>query len=281
MLEKTICNKRNIISVQSRLVFGHVGNNIAEMAISMHGLDIIAFPTVLFSTHTGFTPVYGSAISKNLFEDLIKGIEAIGVLDNAFGMITGYIASTDIIDSTVSFVEDLQLKYPDLPYICDPVMGDNGGLYVKEEVASKVINELIPLSQIITPNQFEFEYIVGRKANSVADILECIDAHPIIKDKTIVITGCQLSDTPDAIIETLIVQNKTVKRISSPRIDVSMVGTGDFFGAILISQLAKQNTLEGAVQYASDSVSKALQYAIENNFSEMNSECILNVLNRK
>ena len=143
---KQIENKSKIISIQSRLVFGHVGSNIAEMAISLHGLDIVSLPTVLFSTHTGFTPVYGASISKNLFDDLIIGIEAIDIIKDSFGIISGYIANPEIVKSSSSFISKTRKAYPEMLYICDPVMGDNGGLYVPEEVArcmSSSMNDLV------------------------------------------------------------------------------------------------------------------------------------------
>ena len=268
--------KDKILSIQSKVVYGYVGNNMAELAIQLHGLDVISFPTVYLSAHTGHRPIHGKAISKELFDDLIAGIEAIDVLDSTACVITGYIGSEDILFSSSEFVQRIKKAFPHKLYICDPVMGDmSTGLYVPDSVAEKLISTLIPYCDILTPNQFELEYILQQKINTITEIIDLIKLSPLLSKKTSVATGCHLRDTPQGQIETIIIRGEDIERICSPKIDIDTVGTGDLFTAIFVSQLAKGTNIVSAATKASETISNILAYITRKGMSEMNAECLL------
>lgn len=268
--------KDKILSIQSKVVYGYVGNNIAELAIQLHGLDVISFPTVYLSAHTGHRPIHGRAIDKALFDDLIAGIEVIGVLDTTFCAITGYIGSEEILGSSSNFIQRIKKAYPDKLYICDPVMGDiNTGLYVPESVAEKLVATLVPYCDILTPNFFELEYILQHKITTIGEIVELVQSNTILKNKIIIATGCHLEDTPQGQIETIVVEGKKVERIYSNNIDIDAVGTGDLFTAILASQLAKGEDITSAAKIASETISNVLGYIVREDMDEMNAACLL------
>ena len=268
--------KNKILSIQSKVVYGYVGNNIAELAIQLHGLDVISFPTVFLSAHTGHRPIHGKAISKEFFEELILGIEEIDVLDSTFCIITGYIGSEDILLSSSKFIQRIKKAYPEKLYICDPVMGDiNTGLYVPESVAAKLMATLIPYCDILTPNFFELEYILQRKISTIGEIEESVKANSLLAKKIIIATGCHLEDTPEGQIETVVIEGDRVERIYSYNIDIDTVGTGDLFTAIFASQLAKGRDIVAAAIIASETISSVLGYIVEKGMDEMNAECLL------
>lgn len=268
--------KDKILSIQSKVVYGYVGNNIAELAIQLHGLDVISFPTVYLSAHTGHRPIHGKAISKNLFDDLITGIEAIDVLDTTSCVLTGYIGSEEILHSSSEFIQRIKKTYPNKLYICDPVMGDTStGLYVPDTVARQLISTLIPYCDILTPNQFEFEYILKHKVSSINEIIDLIKQNPLLSKKTIVATGCHLEDTPKGQIETIIIRGEDTERIYSQNIDIDTVGTGDLFTAIFASQLAKGKDIVSATSKAAETISHVLAYITLKGLDEMNAECLL------
>lgn len=268
--------KDKILSIQSKVVYGYVGNNIAELAIQLHGLDVISFPTVYLSAHTGHRPIHGKAVSKDLFDDLIDGIEAIDVLDTTSCVVTGYIGSEDILLSSSEFIQRIKKTFPHKLYICDPVMGDiSTGLYVPDTVAGQLISTLIPYCDILTPNQFELEYILKHKVNTIAEIIDLVKLNLILSKKTIVATGCHLEDTPEGQIETIIIRGEDTERIYSQNIDIDAVGTGDLFTAIFASQLTKGKDLVSAVAKASATISEVLAYITRRGLDEMNAECLL------
>lgn len=271
--------KNKILSIQSKLVYGYVGSNIAELAIQLHGLDVIAYPTVYLSAHTGHQPIHGTKISKELFDDLILGVDALNLMDSVSCIITGYIGSEDILLSSANYISNIKKDYPQMLYICDPVMGDTDvGLYVDDSVAKSYLNDIIPLCDILTPNHFEFEYITGSKIQTQEDVLNAIKENPILCNKIVIVTSCHLEDTANDEIETLLIINGECKRIVAKRIDIETTGTGDLFSAILASRLATGSTIVKAVTDATQIVKRALDYTVKNNQVEMNAACLLECL---
>lgn len=264
-----------ILSIQSKLVYGYVGSNIAELAIQLHGLDIIAFPTVYLSAHTGHQPIHGTVIPQDLFDDLVIGIDALKMEESIRGIITGYIGSLDILKSAAQYIYRLKKTYPQTLYICDPVMGDNGGLYVEEEIAQSYLNDIIPICDILTPNHFEFEYIVGHPARKEGEALDLVLQNDILRNKTIIVTSCELDITAPDEIDTLIIKDGVCTRITTKRINISTTGTGDLFTAILISRIARGKDLFPAVEEATSIIKNALKYTVENGYEEMNAACLL------
>lgn len=271
--------RNKILSIQSRLAYGYVGNNVAELAIQLHGLDVVSLPTVLLATHTGHKPIYGRATTKPVFDELITGVEAINVLDTAACVVTGYIGTEDILDSSFEFVKRIKEKYPDMPYICDPVMGDfDQGMYVPEIVANKIQTTLVPLCDILTPNHFELEYMLGSKVNTIAEIEDFISRTPLFSDKIFIVTGCVLEDTPSETIESLVIRDGKIERIRSRKINVTVTGAGDFYTAVLVSQLSTGKDIISAVKITSETLSNCFEYVASKGKSEMDAECILRCL---
>lgn len=264
-----------ILSIQSKLVYGYVGSNIAELAIQLHGLDVIAFPTVYLSAHTGHQPIHGKVISKELFDDLILGVDNLDLMNSIGCIITGYIGSLDILKSTAQYITRIKSSYPSTNYICDPVMGDNGGLYIDEEVAQSYLNDIIPIADILTPNHFEFEYILGHTARTECEALELVLQNDILRNKTIIVTSCELDITAPDEIDTLILKDGISTRISTKRINISTTGTGDLFTALLSCRLTEGKELVNAVKDATTIIKNALKYTVENNNEEMNAACLL------
>lgn len=265
-----------ILSIQSKLVYGYVGSNVAEIAIQLHGLDIISYPTVLLFTHTGHKPIYGKPIDKELFDELIKGIEVLDVLSSTYCMITGYMGTEEILKSSSPFIQKIKKQYPDKLYICDPVMGDyDQGLYVPEQVAKNLMELLVPFSDIITPNHFELEHILQQKVKTIDDISNTIPRLPLLNNKTIVITSCNLEDTPTDKIETIIFNTGKIERIQSAKVNIETTGTGDLFTALLAAQLTKGKNITEAVGYASHIISQCLDYILHHNLKELNAACLV------
>lgn len=265
-----------IISIQSRLVYGYVGSNVAELAIQMEGIDTIVLPTVLLAAHSGHQPMYGAAISKELFEELVEGVKAINVISSTACVVSGYIRSMEIVDSVQNLVADIKAIYPNKAYICDPVMGDvDTGLYVPEEVAESMINQLLPLADILTPNHFELEYITQSKITTIEEFKQAVEATPVLVGKIVVATSCSLVGKNKDSIETIIYNKGLVTRIESPNVDLNTVGTGDIFTAILSAQLTKGKIIDDAVRIASSTISNILSYMQQNNLEEMNARCLL------
>jgi len=268
--------KDKILSIQSKLIYGYVGSNVAELAIQLHGFDVISFPTVYLAAHTQHRPIYGTAIAPELFADFIIGINNLNILKDVPCAITGYIGSIPILKQISDYIGELKKNYSDITYICDPVMGDvETGLYVSKDVCDHIEHTLLPKCDIMTPNFFEFEYLAGQKIHTIEDIKNAVNTNRLLSDRSVIITSCMLEDTPPNTLETIILTNKLVERICTERVNIETTGTGDFFTSLLATQLAKNVTLINAVKYASHTISIALAHTLENKKQELNAESIL------
>lgn len=268
--------KHNIISVQSRVVYGYVGNNMAEFAMQIHGFDPIAFPTVIFSAHSGHQPIHGTAIDKELFLDLIQGIKEIGVIKDAACMMSGYMKDKDVISIVSTLVRDVKEQNNDIVYICDPVMGDTDrGLYVAPETAKTVIETLIPLGDIITPNLFEINYILGCDIRDFEELTEKVHGCEFLAGKTTIVTSCVFDDSTSDFIDTIIITPEDSHRVKSSRIPTETTGTGDLFTSVLSSRIAAGSSIEDAVVYTTDFISRTLEYMHSNGLPEPTAKCIL------
>ena len=157
----------SVISIQSQVAYGHVGNNAAVFPMQMHGIDVIAVPTTLLSNRPGYPTIRGRVLEAQLVADLLLGIEERDALDTCEAILSGYLGSPDIAAVVADFVARARARNPAPTYCCDPVLGDrDGGLFVQADIPPLMRDLLCPLADIITPNHFEFEWLCGAKATT-------------------------------------------------------------------------------------------------------------------
>src|SRR5829696_6694606 len=162
----------NVISIQSQVAFGHVGNSAAVFPMQMHGIDVIAVPTTLLSNRPGYPTIRGRVLDAELVADLLRGIEERGAVDTATMILSGYLGSAEIAAVVADFVARAKTRNPNLSYCCDPVLGDRDrGLFVHADIPPLVQGRLCPLAGIITPNHFEFEWLCGTKASTSGEVI--------------------------------------------------------------------------------------------------------------
>src|SRR5215510_11855726 len=136
----------NVISIQSQVAFGHVGNSAAVFPIQMHGIDVIAVPTTLLSNRPGYSSICGRVLEAPLVADLLRGIEERGAIETCEMILSGYLGSPEIGSVVAEFVARAKAGKPNLPYCCDPVLGDrDSGLFVHAEIPPLVRDRLLPL----------------------------------------------------------------------------------------------------------------------------------------
>lgn len=272
-------NSRKILSIQSQVASGYVGGNIANLIIQLHGIDVISIPTVLFSTHADNSSSIGDIVDEHIFSELLLGVESINVKNDISYIITGYNKDVSLIDITYKHVKRL-IETVGSKYICDPVMGDyrTGGLYVETNIAEQIISKLIPIAHIITPNHFELEYILGDTFCSPEELLALIKKQQIFTDKIIIATSVRFRDTPICKKEIAIIDKNNIFRISYTEIDISIVGTGDLFTAILSAQLTNGYSIIESVNIAVSFISELLAQMYGDNMKELSSKSIIKLL---
>ncbi|WP_254050257.1 pyridoxal kinase [Myroides sp. N17-2] len=275
----------HIISIQSTVSTGYVGNNSASFAIQLHGINCVAIPTILLSSHTDKPVYYGEAVSKELFNKLAQGVLEIETAKLTQYAISGYLKSQEIIDATALLIQELK-KQNNITYIYDPVFGDTrtDGLYIPKEQADYSMEKLLPLSDILTPNHFELEYLLGSKIANERELIDAVKSHPLLSKKQIVLTTAELSENVNHQVEVILIDKGVLTHFYSENIPVEVVGTGDLFTGVLSAQLTLGQSLSEAIQVSMNFLSTVLKYVYTQGLKEMNAMAILQaqgVLNKK
>lgn len=258
----------NIISIQSQVAYGHVGNSAAVFAMQMHGIDVVAVPTTLLSNRPGYPTLRGRAVDAELLADLLLGIEERGAIDAAQVIVTGYLGSADNAMVVADFVARAKAKNPSLSYCCDPVIGDRDrGLFVHADIPPLVRDLLCPLADIVTPNHFEFEWLSGAKATTIDQLIKA--ARAFMARGTVVVTSAELSDTPSGEIESVAVERAGAWRVRTPRLPISPNGTGDLFAALLAAARVGGSNTSDALSHAASAIFAVLERTADRGTEEM------------
>ncbi|MDB5529586.1 MAG: Pyridoxal kinase [Devosia sp.] len=223
----------SVISIQSQVIHGHVGNSAAVFPLQLAGFEVAAVPTVLLSNHPAYPSVKGRVMDAGLVADLLAGLEDRGLLESTRVLMTGYIGSAEIAAVVVDFVTRAKARNAGLLYVCDPVMGDFGpGFYVKAEVREAIIGQLVPLADILTPNRFEFDALVGRASPDTSALVAAAQA---LGKRVMLVTGSPAEQS----IETIAVERAAAWRVATPALVTKASGTGDLLTALFVAATLK------------------------------------------
>ncbi|MFN4098352.1 MAG: pyridoxal kinase [Pararhodobacter sp.] len=251
-----------VISIQSQVIFGHVGNSAALFPMQAAGLEVAAIPTVIFSNTPNHPTRRGQALDPGLFADLLLGVQERGLPERAGYILTGYIGSVEVARLVAGFVTEAKAANPGLIYLCDPVMGDAGpGLYVPQAIAEVIRDRLLPLADIATPNPFELSWLSGKRIATLADLEAATRLLPLSPQARLIVTGCALGDTPPGQIESVLVAPEGTSRHPTPHLPGSLSGTGDLFAGLIVAGLASGQRLPLAIETAQRLTSLALTHA--------------------
>ena len=152
----------SVISISSHVVRGAVGNRSSVFALEHLGFPVWSVPTVTLPWHPGHGLATRIVPDDNQFADLVDDLAASKFLGECGAILTGYFGSPAQVEPTARLVAALKAKNPQALFLCDPVIGDSGGLYVPETTAAAIRDQLLPLADIITPNRFELEWLAGK-----------------------------------------------------------------------------------------------------------------------
>ena len=255
---------RNILSIQSWVSYGHVGNAAAVFPLQRLGFEVWAIHTVQFSNHTGYGAWTGTVFPPEGVAELLSGIEARGVLPSCTAVLSGYMGSEGTVGAVVEAVRRVREANPAALYCCDPVMGDVGrGVFVRPELPDLIRAEAVPQADIVTPNQFELELLTGRR---VTTLQEALDAARMLRatlrqggPRIVVVTSLVREDAPEGVIETLAVTEGGAWLCRTPLLplDPPRNGTGDAIAALFLGHF-----LQGADAGQALSLSMSALYAL-------------------
>ncbi|WP_338833369.1 pyridoxal kinase PdxY [Bradyrhizobium septentrionale] len=264
-----------VISIQSQVAWGHVGNSAAIFPIQLHGIDVVAVPTTLLSNRPGYSTIRGRVLDVQLVADLLRGIEERGAVESARMILSGYLGSADIALDVADFVNRAKAANPALLYCCDPVLGDRDrGMFVRPDIPPLVRDQLCPLADIITPNHFEFEFLCGARVTTTDEIVAQARELMARGPASIVITNAEIAGTPDGEIETLAIERTGPDsvgawRVRTPRVPISPSGTGDLFAALFVAARVRGLETPDALSHAASGIHGVLQRTAQRGTEEM------------
>ncbi|KAB8028136.1 pyridoxal kinase PdxY [Fluviispira multicolorata] len=222
-----------ILSIQSCVSYGHVGNSAVTFPLQRLGVQVWPIHTVLFSNHTGYGQWRGKVIDVEGVREVFLGIKDRGVLKNCDALLSGYMGSKELGNVMIEAINELRKVRPETLYCCDPVMGDIGrGFFVKEGIPEFFKEEMIQYADIITPNHFELEYLSDQKFDSIEGAIEAAQKVMQKGPKVVVITSLLLKETKETNINMLVISENSVYIATTPYISTTLNGTGDITSAL-------------------------------------------------
>ncbi|RQM23120.1 hypothetical protein B5M09_005528, partial [Aphanomyces astaci] len=256
----TIPVEPRVLSIQSHVVHGYVGNRSAVFPMQLLGLEVDVLNTVHFSNHTGYKKFRGERMTSEQLENVVAGLEENDLLHYTH-LLTGYVGNPALLRAITNTLRKLRRQNPSSLYVCDPVMGDDGKLYVPPELGTSIIvslsmltfshpcavdiyrDEVLPLADIITPNQFECELLSGMTLTSDADAIAACRKLHALGPRIVVVSSFTPPEEPHRLwlyASQAVGQGlSNTFKMEVPRLPAYYSGTGDLFAALLLSWLTR------------------------------------------
>jgi|TARA_B100000678_G_scaffold236681_1_gene206307 pyridoxine kinase len=259
-----------ILSIQSAVAYGHVGNSAAVFPLQRIGVEVLPVYTVNFSNHTGYGAWRGPLISPDDVRDVILGIEERGAFADIDVVLSGYQGGEGIADVILDTVTRVKAANPSAIYACDPVMGNaRSGCFVAPAIPVLLRERVVPAADIITPNQFELGFLTGTEPEDLDSTLAAADAAREMGPRTVLVTSVERPDSPQDTIEMLAVTDDGAWIVQTPRIPMKANGSGDVTAALFTAHLNRSGDAADALARTTSSVFALLAMTHESGQREL------------
>jgi len=259
-----------ILSIQSSVAYGHVGNSAATFPLMRLGVEVWPVITVHFSNHTGYGAWRGPLLAPSDVAEVVAGIADRGVLGRVDAVLSGYQGAAEMGAEVLRAVAMVRAANPSAIYCCDPVIGDIGrGIYVRPGIPEFMRDEVVPAADVVTPNHFELDYLTGRETSTLAEVLGAAQDLRARGPKVVLVTSTVLEgDHPDQ-INMLAVSSEGAWRVTTPRLERNFTGSGDLTAALFLAHLLNSETPGHAVGATADAVYSLLRSTSDLGSSEL------------
>ena len=245
----------NILSIQSHVAYGHVGNAAATFPLQRMGVEVLPIHTVQFSNHTGYGSWKGRVFDAGMISELVEGIEQRGVLGECDGILSGYMGSADIGAAILDAVTAVKRASPAARYCCDPVIGDVGrGVFVREGIPEFMRNKAVPAADLITPNQFELDYLSNRASRTLRQARDAVKAVHDLGPRAILVTSLHTEETPENSIDLLASDESGCFIVRTPLLPLAVNGAGDAIAALFFAHYLRSGKIAEALSRASSAI---------------------------
>jgi pyridoxine kinase len=245
----------NILSIQSHVAFGHVGNAAATFPLQRLGVEVWPIHTVQFSNHTGYGGWKGRVFDADMIREVMAGIEARGVLGECNGVLSGYMGAADIGAAILDAVSTVKRANPAARYCCDPVIGDVGrGIFVREGIPEFMREKAVPAADIVTPNQFELDYLSRGESRTLRAARDAVKAVHDLGPRAILVTSLHTDETPADSIDMLASDQTGCFLVRTPKLPLTINGAGDAVAALFFAHYLRDGKLADALSRAASSI---------------------------
>jgi pyridoxine kinase len=248
-----------ILSIQSWVAWGHVGNAAAMFPLQRLGFEVWGVNTVQFSNHPGWGGFRGEVFAPEDIRSVIEGIEARGAFATCHAVLSGYLGDVKVGEAVLDAVVRVKAANPAALWCCDPVMGDAGRFYVRDGIPAFFRDRALALADIVTPNPFELEYLTGRKVGSLADALAAARDLQAMGPRIVLLTSLDRDDGPADAIEMLAVDGAGAWLVATPRLALSPNGAGDAVAALFLGHLLRGGDTRVALEAAASAIHAVLE----------------------
>ena len=254
----------NILSIQSHVAYGHVGNASATFPMQRLGVEVWPIHTVQFSNHTGYGAWRGQVFDAGLIRECVEGIAERGVLGRCNAVLSGYMGSAETGEAILGVLAKVRAANPAALYACDPVIGDVGrGIFVRPGIPEFMRDHAVPAADIITPNLFELEWLSGEKASDAAGLRAALAKVHALGPRVILVTSYLGDETPADSLDLLASAEGKVWRVRTPRLDCNLNGAGDAIAALFLVHYLRSRDAALALQKAASSIFGLLKATVE------------------
>ncbi|MDM4763230.1 pyridoxal kinase PdxY [Galbitalea sp. SE-J8] len=245
----------SILSIQSAVAYGHVGNSAAVFPLQRIGVEVMPVYTVNFSNHTGYGAWGGPLIAPDDVRAVIDGVEARGAFPGVDAVLSGYQGGEGIADVIIETVARVKAANPSAIYACDPVMGNAiSGCFVAPAIPVLMRERVVPVADLITPNQFELGFLTGTEPADLASTLDAVDAVRALGPRIVLVTSVVRPEAEDDTIEMLAVDDRGAWIVQTPRLPVKANGSGDVTAALFTAHYLRTEDAADALARTVSSV---------------------------
>ena len=258
----------DILTIQSHVVRGHVGLNAAALPLQLLGFEVDAVPSVVFSNHLGWPDHTGRALALDWVRDLIDGTARRG-LERCRCLLTGFIGGEELGEVVLHALEAVRAASPGALYACDPVMGNENGVFVPSGVPEWLRDRLVPRADILFPNHVELEFLAGRRVSSLEEALAAGRELRRAGPETVVVTSLDARAGFPASVPALAIDGDGAWSVAVPRLEVPVDGAGDTMAAIFTALTLRGAPLPQALSHAVGATHGVLRRTVALGMDEM------------
>jgi len=242
---------KNVLSIQSHVVFGHAGNSAAIFPMRRLGVNAWPLNTVQFSNHTQYGHWTGSAIDPAQLVELVEGIGTIGMLPRCDAVLSGYLGAPDQAQAVIDVVRAVKSANPHAWYFCDPVMGTATGCRVEPGIQEFLVARMPEVADAMAPNHGELQRLVGRKLDTVDEALAA--CHDLMKrgPKVILVKHLLDRNSPADCFNMMVVSEREAWVGQRPLYPFARqpVGVGDVTSAVFVARMMLGDSLRAAFEH--------------------------------